>query len=446
MDRALILLAAALPTIAGCGISQGSYLRIGGAARPEYAPSPLPLREKAARFEDLMKAHISAEGVNVYIIHGDDKTADQEMETVTLSDCAIWTGVLLGAQCMRLAATADPAARDEARRLLGGLRALTEVTGVPGYYARCLARRAEPWSREGGTWHPGAGKWAGYRWKGDTSKDQYSGVIFGLGLAATLAVDAEIKAGARDQLGWLADFLLKNDLQIVELDGARTTYGDLSGYIAGVPIGVNAAIALAALKTAAAATGERRFSEAYDRLVNAGYARATVMAKFQVFGKSNGSNDVMAFLSLFNLLRLEEDPEVRRSYVKSCERFRDYVRFDGNSFFNFIISFAVGGDRALLDDARLTLALFPLEKRNFTTDSSGRKDIQRSFWKGRRGAAQALYPLPINYRSQSTWVWRDNPRQVTNLQFIEGNERAAPTDYLAAYWLGRYLGSIAPEE
>ena len=50
--------------------------------------------------------------------------------------------------------------------------------------------------------------------------------------------------------------------------------------------------------------------------------------------------------------------------------FREYVRHDGNSFFNFVIAAAAGGDRELLRDARLTLRLFPLEKRNFSIDLS----------------------------------------------------------------------------
>ena len=169
-------------------------------------------------------------------------------------------------------------------------------------------------------------------------------------------------------------------------------------------------------------------------------------AKFQIFGRSNGNNDVMAILGLFNLLRFEEDPEVLRDYRRSCERFRDYVRYDGNSFFSLIIAWALGGDPALVDDALLTLRLFPLEKRNFSTDASRLPGIERAFFNGHHGRAQAAGPLPINYRPQSTWVWRDNPRQLVSRVDGEGTERAAATDYLAAYWLGRYLGFVGAGE
>ncbi len=439
----LLLAALAFLPSTGCGIPSGSYLRIGGAARVEYAPSPLSLKEKAARFQDLIRQHISPEGLNVYILTG-ELTADEAMETVTLSDGAIWTGVSLGTQCLRYAVTGEEEAREEIRQLARGLHALHEVTGIRGHFARVMARRTTPNPREGGTWYPGSGRWSGYRWKGDTSKDQYSGIIFGLALAATLSDDPEVKALATGDARAAADHLLENGYQIMGPEG-RTTFGDLRGRVWCIPIGVNALIDLAAVKTAAVATGDPRYVDAYSDLIRRGYASAAVWAKFQFFGRSNGNNDVMAMLSLFNLLRLEKDPKVRKHLRASCRRFREYVRYDGNSFFNFILAWGLGGDPQLEDDGALTLRLFPMEKRNFSTDSTGRPDIRRAFWNGWRGRPQAIYPLPINYRPQSTWVWRDNARQLKNVQGEEGVNRAAPTDYLAAYWLGRYLGYLTAE-
>jgi len=440
--RAFLAALALLPS-SGCGIPEGNYLRIGGAARSEYAPSPLSLKEKAARFEELFREHLSPEGLNVYILTG-DLTADRAMETVTLSDGAIWTGVALGTQCLRFAVTGEEEARREVRLMAKGLHALHQVTGIRGHFARMIARRTIPDSREGGKWYPGAGRWSGYRWKGDTSKDQYAGIIFGLALAATLSPDPDVRATAAEDARAVADHLMEHDYQIVGPEG-RTTFGDLRGRAWGVPIGVNALISLAAIKTAAVATREPRYAEEYAELIRRGYASAAVWAKFQFFGRSNGNNDVMALLSLFNLLRLEEDPNVRKLLWTSCRRFCDYVRYDGNSFFNFILAWGLGGDLQLEEDAVHTLRLFPLEKRNFSTDSTGRPEFRRAFWNGWRGRAQATGALPINYRPQSTWVWRDNARQLQNLQGEEGVNRAAPTDYLAAYWLGRYLGYLTAE-
>jgi hypothetical protein len=429
----------------GCGIPEGSYLRIGGAARPEYLPSPLPLAEKARRFEEGLARHISPEGVNIYIL-GHGQTAERAVEEVALSDCAIWTGALLGAECFRLAATGDPEAREKVRRLTRGLHLLGQVTGVPGYFARCLARRTSAGPTEGGVWHAGTGEWASYRWKGDTSKDQYSGLVFGLSLAATLAGDPEVRQMAATDAAALADFLLRNHLEIVELDGKRTSFGDLRSHFLCIPLGVNALIALSAMKSAAAATGEPRFREAYADLVRRRYPQAGVWAKFQFFGRSNGNNDVMAMLSLFNLLRLEEDPSIREWYLKSCRRFRDYLRYDGNSLFNYIMAWGLRGEPGLLADARLTLELFPLEKRAFETDVSGRSDLERAFFKGWGGKPQALYPLPVNYRSQTTWVWRDNPRQLRSHPGADGSEESSPTDFLTAYWMGRYLGYLSERD
>src|SRR6185503_8939395 len=157
--RAFLAALALLPS-SGCGIPEGNYLRIGGAARSEYAPSPLSLKEKAARFEELFREHLSPEGLNVYILTG-DLTADRAMETVTLSDGAIWTGVALGTQCLRFAVTGEEEARREVRLMAKGLHALHQVTGIRGHFARMIARRTIPDSREGGKWYPGAGRWSG---------------------------------------------------------------------------------------------------------------------------------------------------------------------------------------------------------------------------------------------------------------------------------------------
>ena len=45
----------------------------------------------------------------------------------------------------------------------------------------------------------------------------------------------------------------------------------------------------------------------------------------------------------------------------------------------------------------MTLALFPLEKRNFSIDLRGDPRFQRAYFNGGKGRPQAIYPLPINY-------------------------------------------------
>lgn len=443
-SRRGLALALAVPLASGCfGIPDRSYLRVGGAARPEYAaPAGVTLAEKAERFERLLDRFVSPLGTLVYI----QRSGATGFEWRRQSDQAIWTGMALAAESMRWAATRDPHALERVRAFARGLHALGSIAGVRGVYARSIWRKgsidtARALAR-GDDVRSGAGPYTDYEWRGDMSKDQISGVICGLAVAWLLVDDPEVRDLARRDAAALADHLIEHDLVLHDTGGEPTEYSDLNGRIAGLPIGLNALIALSAYKIAAVATGEEKYVAAYADLVERAYPSLIYWTKFQIFGKTNHNNDNMQFIATLPLLLLEAQPAIRREVARGVERTLAYVQHEGNSWFNYVAMLAVGYDRGLAEDARLTLALFPLDKRTLAVDVTGDERFEQALFSSRKGRPKAKYPLPINYRPQTTFAWRDDPYELRSYERSYGDDTASPVDYLLAYWTGRYLGFL----
>jgi hypothetical protein len=448
-----ILATAILSCTACLGIPDHSYLRVEGLARPEYAPPDpaVTLAAKADRFERHLDRFMAPEGILLYRQPAADpgtNSSPPSPEYAALADAAIWSGALLGAESLRYAVTRDASALARVRSLANGLENLHRITGVRGLLARTLAPRTDNDPREGqGDWRRGATPFHAYLWKGDVSKDQYSGVVFGLGLAAFLVDVPDVRATVAATAAAIADHLIEHDLKITEAGGETTTYGDLDGFYGPVPIGLNALIALSAYKVAAFANPDTpRYTAAYDRLINDGYADAAYWTKAQILGKTNHNNDNMQWLAVLPLIFLERDPALRRAYERSIARTFEYVRLEGNSFANFVAIAALGHDPALRDDALHTLRLYPLERRVFPVDASGDTRFHHTCLDNRRGLPKADGPLPIHFRSASSWAWRDDPYALISPSATEGEIEYPAADYLLAYWLGRYLGSVTPRD
>jgi hypothetical protein len=269
-----------------------------------------------------------------------------------------------------------------------------------------------------------------------------SGVVCGLAMAWLLVDDADVRAIAARRTAAFARHLRQHGMVIHDVDGEPTTYGDLNARIWGVPIGLNAVIALASFKAAAVCANDDAFADAYRDLLENDYADIAYWAKFQLFGKTNHNNDDMQFLATLPLLFLEGDAALRAKYVRGVERTWAYVSREGNAWFNYAAMLAFGYDRQAAADARLQLENFPIDKRSFEVDLREDPRFEHAFFTTRKGELQSPYPLPVNYREQTVFAWRDDPYALRSGERARGDEIAAPVDYLLAYWLGRYVGFL----
>ncbi|RME75281.1 MAG: hypothetical protein D6776_03515 [Planctomycetota bacterium] len=450
------LVAALWLLASGCaGVApDGRLLALPGAARPEMLRgTERPLGDKARIFERMLERFIAPEGVLTYIQPVGARTHVYR----NLADEAIWTGTLLGAEAMRYAATGEPAARQRALRLLEGLYLLSRVGGERGVYARSVWPAAQPGIPPHRRTHAGAGPFAAYRYRGDVSKDQIAGIVFGLAFAATVFGDQpRARALITAQSTALADHLLAHGMRIVER-GRPTTHGDLMGFIHGAPIGVNALIALAAIRLALESTGAENYRLAYRRLVEAGYARTARWSKLQIFWRTNHNNDNMQMLASAALLALTErgadrsvaalDREVRDEVRRGLARTWRYVCHEGNAWFTYVTLHALGDDRVGRLAAEQALERFGLDRQRRRIDLRHDPRLRpepRAPIPNRQHRVRLLRALPVSYRAVTAFVWRSCPYAL--LQAPRDQQRLyAPVDYLLAYWAGRYWGWLADE-
>ena len=126
------------------------------------------------------------------------KDSDQIVNYTRCGDSAIWTGHYLAAESYRYAVTKSPEALTAVRNAIQGINMLLNVTGN-NLLARCFvpagSQYAGPIAQE--EQHNGiyTATYNGdqYLWVGNTSRDQYAGVFYGLTVAHDVVDDSGVQ-------------------------------------------------------------------------------------------------------------------------------------------------------------------------------------------------------------------------------------------------------------
>lgn len=410
---------------------------------PRPAPAEAEVLLSKAREHDrqMGERHLSPEGLVIY------RVREEGPPTLSLADAAIWTGCYVAAEAFRWKVTGEREAAQRLTASLNALHLLLQVTGKQGLPARAFRRAAAPAPQEEGEWHQGEGDYQGYRWLGDVSVDQVDGLFFGYAIAFDLIEEPSLRRQIAEDVAAIAGHLLDHRMQIVDLDGRRTKHGDLGdGFFTE---DLNALIALMIMKAACRLTKERRFEEAYRRLTVMGYPLRAAAARdkwWEYLIGTNHSDNNLAFLAFYPLLRREEDPSLLRAYRRGLRRAWQAVRVEANPLFTFIAQALLPGERddAALRRATETLFYFPDVKRNTLIDRSGRRDLCRSYWRDRQGRLQSCKPVPIQDRPTDSFEWKENPYRLQGGG--DGRTRFAGVDYLLPYWMGRYHCFLNPHQ
>jgi hypothetical protein len=440
---------AALAALPGCCWIAGYRSPEGVEWGQDLSKPELPLHRKAELYQRRLESEFQTrEGLLRY--RRDARRAG-DASYGDLADGCFHTGIYLASQSLRLAVTGEPAARAQALKTLDALRLLMEVTGKRGLLARHFSPAG---TRSGENWRDSTAL-PDYVWRGDVSKDQYAGFIFGLGVAlAAAGGDAELRSRIGALAGAAADHIIENDLAIIDVDGRRTTYGDLDGHWGFVPIGVNAAIALAIAKVAAESTGEGRYKDFYQDLVEKrDYHRVTRWVRPPWFDTGRRVNEHMWYLAIYPLLLLEKDPRIRGVYRDAEAPLWDDFREERNAFFAYVhVAAAAGGPGgpAAADggaQGREALGEFPLEKVEWPVDliRAGYK-LPRSFLHTSDCLPLTTRGVPLHLRPRSSSMWVSNPYRLAGNLSRRGQTETAGVDYLAAYWMGRWQGLLGADD
>jgi len=430
--------AAALLALLSAGCAQLAPYETPAGVTNWQDPSPprLPLHAKADAYQTRLAAlHQMPDGVIRYRV-----TSSQAREDYgDLPDGPFFAGLYLASQALRLAVTGEPAARVEVLETLDGMALLMDVTGEPGLLARWVSRAPVASRSE---WHDSLTR-PGYRWRGDVSKDQLAGYACGLGVALALLPDPELRARAAALARPLAEHLRRNELQIVDVGGERTTHGNLRAHVALFPVGVNALIALSVAKAAGAAGPDDAFSQELDADA---FLRAARAAHWRAPGNTKRVNENMAYVSLLALLLLERAPE-RTAALRDVEaRLWDGVRGEHNAFFAGVHALATGDDAARAESVA-ALAEFPERKRELPVDLTRPGfDFETSWWKNSKGRPRATEPIPLYLRPAGSNLWVSDPQLLVGSLEDHGQTEYSGIDYLLAYWLARARGFVGPED
>lgn len=358
-----------------------------------------------------------------------------------------WSTHYWAAQAFKFAATGDPEARKNAAAGFNAMKWSEEITSIEGFPARSIWAVGETGHQaEGGSggfaaeWHPTPdGLW---EWKGDTSSDETDAQYYYAWVFYQTAATEKEKEKVRDHLRRMTDHIMDNGWVLMDVDGKPTVWGRWDPeYFNGkgkYAKGLNGLEILTYLRVTHAVTGDAKYLDAYNGLLERGYAEEVVHQKHvsptpMIFH----SDDRLAFYVYYGILQTETEPFMRGVYRRSLERSWEIERIERIPWFNFIYGALTGND-CELPEAVAHLREWPLDLVKHPYDFTHRADLQTP--KGYMPYAKV--ERAFSPRETNACRWTDNRGEVRG----GGGDVVDPAGWLDAYWMARYYGMILPPE
>ncbi len=418
----------------------------GGLAIIEY--QPFTLQKKAAYYE----RHLEEWGHKRLGFTHKLYWADDELGWVReISDNdGGYTAHYLAAMCYKYAVTGDEAARREALDAFEAMVWLEEITPIRGFPARAIwsvvadkGHKSEHGS--GGLpakWYPTPdGLW---EWKGDTSSDEVNAHFYAVSLFHDLAARGPEKDRAREHITRITDHIIENGWKLRDADGRPTRWGRWDPEYLLRPYGMyarglNGMEAQTYAITALGLSGDSRYADALQQLLDWGYHHYTVRQKI-VFppGDVVPWDDRLAFMCyfpLFRYCRAFPNPDLHAIYMRSLERSWEVKRMQQVPWYNFIYGIVTGNDCEVAQ-AVAHLREWPLDLVSHSYTNSHRLDL---------GPQPGYVPYGGGTRAMSPRETEAKRSSRSALPYDGGSGGRAvtePTGWLEDYWMGRYYGFI----
>lgn len=334
-----------------------------------------------------------------------------------------WTAYYLGGECYRWLYTQDPAVREHCNQIFEAIYRCQLVTGIRGMQARGYVFGHGPSYEERGggdhsnDWYQGAGEHSDYRWRGSPSHHNYSGAAYALGMYYDLVAEGEWKDRAREAIDALVGYWADQENFVIrKRDGSMSA--PILGFTDGRTPNTRIIMAASALRVAYHATGKPLYLDKYTELAD--------QYQFRTWRKPidgrNGFDDGQHVLQhMENMLRIEDDPELRGFYEHVTRDLWDAHRHDRQSTFNYIFYGNFPDDPGKADalaDALWTLQSFPTNRTFRPIMNSIRDDVGKDGGRSDR-------PLPM-YESP----WDNEYQWKGHLYQLDG-------------WLSRGMASVA---
>jgi hypothetical protein len=409
----------------------------GGYSRIAYVP--MTLEGKSKVFVDRVQARHNRWGLTAdsrLKAPGDLSTS----QTVSTDNDGLWTAMYVAAECFRYKVTGEADARANARRGMDALVRLEAITGIPGFPARSFIKVGEEQQPKDGEWHETPDK--SWSWKGDTSSDEIVGHYFVYPIYYDLVAEEGEKPALRAVVERITNHILDHNYRLLGPGGRPTKWGWWGpDAIREDPdeTGLRALHLLSHLRVALHMTASpqyrTRYQTAYDDLIKTHkYHWLTRNQKVMVPGHVNHSDDELAFLSFYPLLRYETDPALVAVYRQSLERSWQIERPERNPLWNAIYAVGTGAVEFDRDQSVRTLREIPMDLVTWSVTNTNRLDVPFDPLADRHERRQALVVLP--YDERPMWKWNENPYR------LDGGSGGRSEDdgayFLLPYWMGRY--------
>jgi hypothetical protein len=352
--------------------------------------------------------------------------SDQIVDYTRCGDSALWTGHYLAAEAFRYKVTGSADALANAQGAIAGLKLLTDVTGTD-----LLARCAVPVSSNlptsivqqeasNGSYMGSSADGTAYTWIGNTSRDEYLGAFFGLGVAYDMIDDAPTRAQISALVTRLLDNLLGHVWTIVMPDLSITT-----------TFVIRPDQQLTLLQIG------RHINSKY----NGDYGALAVLAPSVLAPIGVDAADVhdsyfkfnLDYICFYNLIRLENSGFRKFFYNAAYDILRSATGTHLNAHFDAIDHSIRGKNTGRDFDTRVFLDQWLTRPRR-----DPYVDLRGSFPSCGSAGTEACNPIPIPARVPTDFLWQRDPFQLTGggSGIIEG----AGIDYILPYWMARYYG------
>jgi hypothetical protein len=422
-------------------------------------------------------------------VAGDRSTANPEDS----DNDGLWTAMYGAGECFGYGATGDAGCLERARQAFDALRFLQKVTqggevnAAKGFVARTIrpvdwpdpnvgrAERDRESQKGDGLWkvieprwpRSADGKWY---WKSDTSSDELDGHYFFYPLYYDLcAGDEAERERVREVVRDLTDHLLAHRYVLMDHDGLPTRWAVFGPESLNADPrwwaerGLNSLSMLSYLSVAAHVTGDEKYERASRELIDRhGYAQNLMYPKVQQgVGSGNQSDDEMAFMCYYSLLRYSRDEALKVQVRWSFLRYWANEWTEMNPFFNFAYAAHGLGQEAKnnwgtyamdpwgdwFEDSIATLRGFPLDRLDWSSRNSHRLDIEflrppamSDIYEAERGRGHRVGGKVLPVENRHFNHWNTDPFRLD--YGGNGSVLGAGTVFLLPYYMGMYHGFV----
>jgi hypothetical protein len=262
---------------------------------------------------------------------------------------------------------------------------------------------------------------APYMWVGNTSRDEYIGVFFGIEVTYELITDQSVRNWCSYLASRMVAFLEHNSWNVVLPNGSITT-----------TFLIRPDEQLALLLVAKSMNGAE-FSTKYSVLSNSISPGVPVAVgvdcvdHYDSYYKFN-----LDYVDFFTLMRLGSGYS-KLWYDAAYSELKATTGGDQNAHFN-MIDRAINGPNSQRDSQTAALLDAWLLR--------PRVDVYRDFSSQfpNCGNGNACSPLPVEDRATTDFLWQRSPVQLAGGG--DGDIETAGIDYILPYWMARYYGVI----